>query len=145
MPAGAANEPTSARIAESSKDANFEHEVANAAVLKLTTQLQVVEAIVPLLDNSTDVAAQRDAAAAASTGPSGAPLRDCPPLSDTGHLLDRLFRNDVARCVQQVSSCQSMCVCVCVCVRARARVDVRVFVFVCVCVLNALRKSKRHF
>ena len=38
-----------------------------------------------------------------------------------------------------------VCVCVCVCTRARARVDVRVFDFVCVCVLNALRKSKRHF
>jgi len=67
-----------AQAGDSNEDANFEHDVANAAILKLSTELQLVEKLMPLLaDDSSQLRA----------GPADE------------HLLDRLFSNDISRCV----------------------------------------------
>ena len=64
---------------DSNEDANFEHEVANAAILKLTTELQLIEKMLPLLQPDAHI------------------LRGG---AQDEELLDRLFTNDMARCVE---------------------------------------------
>jgi len=67
-----------AQAGDSNEDANFEHDVANAAILKLSTELQLIEKLLPLLSDDSHE------------------LRAGPADED---LLDRLFCNDISRCV----------------------------------------------
>ena len=71
---------------DSNEDANFEHDVANAAILKLTSELALIETLLPLLPPC-------------APGAGGAARSSGSPESPSPALLERLFRNDISRCV----------------------------------------------
>ena len=73
---------------DNNEDANFEHDVANAAILKLSTELQLIEKLLPHTTGADEEEAEVELRGGAADA----------------ELLDRVFTNDMSRCVARATA-----------------------------------------